>query len=194
MRKEHQPQLRKIETVSTVLLWLLYPGFLMIASKIVVVSGITFSSPTATGQPFFESIWHAGYYFNPIQNGLLTLQDKLAVVFLFSVTALIILAGMYFAIRLVHCLKNAELFSIRSAKYARGVAYLYLAYFVVQTIPLLARVFWFSDRWKTSLVAVVSELFMEFFLENLLLLGLLSLFVWIYSTSTAIHLENEMTI
>lgn len=194
MRKEHETELIKIEKVSTWLLWILYLAIFYILTRFVFYYFGIFSSPTSVGEPYFESIWHVYAKLGQINTGILTLQDKLVFVTWLSIRLLISIFWMYCTARLLQCFKKVDLFSLRNIGYARGIAYAYLAYVLMVVIPQLVRTFWYSDRWQEHLFIVVSELFSNFFIEHFLVLGLIWLFVWIYTTSTAIHLENEMTI
>lgn len=185
MRIENQSELRKIERVSGLLLKPLYLMFLGSICAYAALIYITLYSPTYVAKRVLDPIWDLSNSIGQMREGLWTIQEKKEFLIQLAMPALVFLLGIYFAIRLVQCFRNGGLFSQRSIRYARRIAYVYLAAFGCSIM------YFIHGIWSGSGSSIVTPVSL---LEELFILGLVWLFVWIYTVASVIHKENEMTI
>lgn len=186
MRRENEPKLKRITRVSTLLLPVLYFTLVSIVAVLVVVPYLTFTAPTASGDPFFGPTWSLSVTPDQIAAGVLTMQDKIVLVTAIVVFSAFAIPGLWFAIRLIRCFKRHDVFSSVTARYARLVAYLYLAYTVIAFVAAVLTS-WTPDGFNVHFNPY-------FFSKDVLILGLLWLFVWTHELGAALRLDSEMTI
>lgn len=186
MRTEHQPELVKIRHVSTILLPILYLTFLFIALMVILVTWWTYTSPTSTGEHFFELSRTLSVQPEQIRDGLLTARDKSWLMTGMVSTVLLILPGVYFAIRIVHNFRGATIFSMSNVRYARTIALLYLVYIVLGSLANLYTS-WTPEGFDVNFNPL-------FFSKNWIILALLWVCVWILDIGRTLQLDSDMTI
>ena len=187
MREETKREHAKIRKVSNILLIAFFLTALSILWMLVMVTWWTYTSPTSTGEHFFVSGETFGVKPEQIQEGLLTARDKSWLMAGMAGVLVLIMPGLYFAIRIIQNFRRSEIFSSMNVIYARRIAILFLVYVALGSLVGLLASWTPREGFAFSFNPLL-------FSQNYIILGLLWLFVWVLDIGRALNLDSEMTI